>query len=287
MRRGAYTTAKRLANYFPGYLDHKTDLEVGDKLRQFNEEYRRLVFVTQSPKMYRFDSNFLSIRDLNYIYFIRHEFHPSMFQNSTTNGFYYSMQYQNIENYVPFLFDFQVESVSKTEDIPVVGFYIRPLLVPDSYEYAIHFSKNVDIKIKLMILGDCKFDFSQYPNIVDYEQTYDNIHFFKNITHYIYPKSAWFQDPFPNSLLEAVHCNKQIIIPTIKDRIHKDGIDDITEVINYHTRFNPDISLDNRHCVLKIQNFEKFYLKLFENNFENKLDRSKYNCFSDWIEETL
>jgi hypothetical protein len=251
-RRGAYTSSKRLVNYFPNYLDHKLDFECVGNLGQLNEEYRRLIFVTQAPKMYCFNSNFVSLMNLNYIYFIRNEFHPKMYHNPTSNGFYYAYYNLDIENYVPFMFDFQVEPISKTEKIPVVGFYIRPLLVPDSFRYAVEFARDLKIKIKLMVLGDCNYPFGNFPNVVDFEQTFDNRYFFKNITHYIYPKSAWFQDPFPNSLLEAVHCNKQIIIPEISNRKHFDGIDDISEVINYHKKFDPDKELNNKDFPLKI-----------------------------------
>lgn len=285
--RGAHTSSKRLVEEFPNFLEYKTDKECINKLDQLNSEYRRLIFVTQSPAMYCFNATFVGVRELNYIYFIRKEFHPIMFNNAASNGFYYAYDDANIEHYIPFIYNFQVEKTSKIENIPVVGFYIRPVIVPDSFRYAIEFAKNVKNKIKLMVLGDCKYNFDKFPNIVDFEQTYDNHYFFSKISHYIYPKSAWFQDPFPNSLLEAVQCNKQIILPSISGRKHRDGIDDIAEIINYHKEFNPDKEFDNNSCVLNIKYFKKFYHKLFSNNFECKLDRNKYTCFSDWLQKEI
>jgi hypothetical protein len=285
--RGAHTSAKRLANEFPDFLDYKTDKECNGVLDKLNSEYRRIIFVTQSPAMYCFKATFVGVRKLNYVYFIRGEFHPSLFRNTATNGFYYAYENPDIDSYIPFMYDFQVNSIPKTENIPVVGFYVRPVIVPDSFRYAVEFAKNVETKIKLMILGDCKYVFDKYPNVVEYEQTFDNRYFFSNITHYIYPKSAWFHDPFPNSLLEAVHCNKQIILPAIEGRNHKDGIDDIAETINYHKEFNLDKEFDNTNCPLRIQNFRQFYLNLFDNNFEYRLKRSKYTFFNDWLEKEI
>jgi hypothetical protein len=286
-RRGAHTTAKRLAKKFPDYLDYKTDYECVDKLDQFNEEYRKLIFVTQAPKMYLFKANFVNLRNLNYSYFIRGENNPKVYNNSMTNGFYYNHMYPNIEFYVPFIFDFKVPIQSKLDNLPTVGFYIRPVLVPDVLDYVVHFVKNVKTKIRLYILGDCDYNFAKFDNIISYKKTYDNIDFFSNITHYIYPKSAWFQDPFPNSLLEAVQCNKQIVLPNIIGRNHKDGIDDIAEIINYQFHFDPNITVDNSQNPLIFSNFKKFYLTLFENNFEYRLDRQKYKSFRMWLENEI
>lgn len=286
-RRGAHTTAKRLAKEFSEYLEYKPDYECIDKLDQFNEEYKKLIFVTQAPKMYLFKANFLNLRELNYSYFIRGENNPKVYKNSITNGFYYNYMYPDIESYVPFIFDFPVPIQSKVDDLPVVGFYIRPILVPDVLDYAVYFCKTVNTKIRLYILGDCHYNFAKFDNIVSCKQTYNNVDFFSNITHYIYPKSAWFQDPFPNSLLEAVQCNKQIIIPDISNRKHLDGIDDISEVINYHKELNIDRELDNTNCPLRLKNFENFYLNIFNNDFKNRLDRNKYTCFSEWLEKEI
>lgn len=286
-RRGAYTTSKRLARSFPEYLDHKVDKDCIGKLEQFNEEYKKLIFVTQAPRMYEFKANFISLRHLNYSYFIRGEFHPKLYKNTISNGFHYYRMYSDINFYVPFIFDFPMQVFSKIDNLPVVGFYIRPVLVPDVLDYAINFARTVRTKIRLYILGECDHRFDKYDNVVSCNQTYDNKEFFSNITHYIYPKSVWFEDPFPNTLLEAVQCNKQICLPKIGRRKHKDGIDDISEVINYQYEFNPGILVDNISNPLTFSNFRKFYLRLFENNFEYEFDRQKYKSFSDWIEYEL
>lgn len=287
LRRGAHTTARRLAREFPEYLDYKTDEECIGKLDQFNEQYRKLIFVTQAPRMYQLKANFLNLRNLNYSYFIRGENNPSVYKNPTTNGFYYGYMYSDIEFYVPFIFDFQVKNASKVDNLPVVGFYIRPFLVPDALDYAVNFAKNVQHEIRLYILGECDHNFSKYKNIISYNQTLDNKEFFSKITHYIYPKSAWFKDPFPNTLLEAVQCNKQICLPTIIGRNHKDGIDDISEVIKYHIHFNQDTVLDNSSNVLTLSNFRNFYLALFDNDFKYVLDKEKYKSFSSWLTKEI
>lgn len=286
-RRGAFTTARRLTENFPEYLDHKTDQDCVGKLIYLNDKYKKLIFITQAPRMYLFKANFLNLKDLNYSYFIRGECHPKLYKNPTTNGFHYYHMYSDIEFYVPFIFDFPVPKFSKIDNLPVVGFYIRPVLVPDVLDYAINFARTIRTKIRLYILGDCDYKFDKYPNIVSCNQTYDNKEFFSNITHYVYPKSAWFQDPFPNTLLEAVQCNKQISLPNIIGRKHRDGIDDISEVINYQFEFYPGELIDNVSNPLRFKNFKNFYINLFENNFEYRFDRQKYKSFGKWLEKEI
>ena len=74
-----------------------------------------------------------------------------------------------------------------------------------------------------------------------------------------------FFETFPQTLLEAISCNKQIIIPNVS-RTFTDGIDDIKQCINYHININ-DKFLCNKNTILNHNNFHNFYLRLFNNNF--------------------
>ena len=136
-------------------------------------------------------------------------------------------------------------------------------------------------------MGDPAPEFMRIKNVKSYKHTFDNIEFFKNISHYVYPASRVFQDPFPHNILEAVQSGKQIIIPELPHRNHVDGIDDIKECIKWHKTFDENTHYDNSKCILNANAFRNFYLRLFENNFEHRFDKDKYKHFSDWIEHEV
>ena len=107
--------------------------------------------------------------------------------------------------------------------------------------------------------------------------------FFSEITHYFYPTSKYFVDPFPHSLLEAVQTGKTIIIPKI-ERDFKDGIDDIKDVINWYEEYNPIVGNTNKDQPLRAAVWKKFYEKVFSCNWEYKFDRNKYKNLYDFIQ---
>ena len=100
--------------------------------------------------------------------------------------------------------------------------------------------------------------------------------------------SAIKKDPFPNMLMEAVQTNKQIICPKIKNRIHKDGIDDILSTLNhYHSNMNYLEKEYQNKNVFTSNFFQSFYKKIFENNWNNFLDYKKYKTFYEWCSKEI
>lgn len=282
--RGAHTTSKRLSEHFPDYLDYRVDLESQD-LENLNEKYKRIIFVTQVPSLYHFKISYSRFKNINHILMIRGNQSPSLY-NSCNNGFHYYRSYPTIKYYVPFITNYSTTKDIIKNEIPRLGFYLRRLIVPDSFSCAIKLIKELKHKVKIYIMGDPAPEISGLKNVVSYNHTFNNDEFFSNITHYVYPTSRVFQDPFPNSVLEAIQTKKQIIFPEIK-REHVDGIDDIKECIKWHEKFDPDIYYDNKDCPLNVESFNKFYMNLFENNFEYLFDRDKFKSFSKWIEKEV
>jgi len=282
-KRGAYFSSNRLQQCFPEWLDHLVDLDA-QNLEELNEQYQKLIFITQVISKYHFKLTISRLQPLNYILFLRGKQNPLLY-NSCNNGFYYYKHYKNIKYFVPFVTDYNIQSLKK--NIPCIGFYIRRNIVPDSFLFIDSFLKECKYKIDIFIMGDDVPRFKEYKCVNTYEHTYNKDIFFQNITHYMYPCSKVFQDPFPNSVLEAIQTNKQIIFPNIPYRDHKDGIDDIKDCIKWYETFQPNIIYDNKDCILKAKYFKKFYLNLFENNFEYNFDREKYNHFDKWIEREV
>jgi len=281
LKRGAHLTSNRLVDQFPENLDYKVDLDAQD-LEKLNNQYKRIIFITQQFQNYHFKLDISRLKKLNYIIMLRSNQNPILY-NSGSNGFHYYKTYKNIKFYVPFVTDFpMIEKVK--HGIPCLGFYIRRNVTPDSLVYINDFLKNLKQSVDIFVMGNPTPEFLKYDCINSYTHTYDHIKFFSNISHYIYPTSKQFQDPFPNSILEAVQTGAQIVFPEIPNRTHKDGIDDIKDCIKWHKDFNPYIEYDNSNCILKAKNFKNFYLNLFENNFEYSFDRTKYSRFNEWIE---
>jgi len=281
LKRGAHLTSNRLVDQYPEHLDYKIDLDA-QNLEELNEQYQRIIFITQVINNYHFKLNIRRLQKLNYILMLRSTQNPLLY-NSCSNGFHYFKTYKNIKYFIPFVTNFSVIKKVKN-NIPCLGFYIRRTITPDSLIYINNFLKNLKQKVNVYIMGNPTPEFLKYKCINSYNHTYNHKEFFSNISHYIYPSSKQFQDPFPNSVLEAVQTGAQIVFPEISNRNHKDGIDDIKDCIKWHKTFNSDVEYDNSECILNNSNFKKFYLNLFNNNFEYTFDRNKYKYFSDWIE---
>lgn len=283
LKRGAFTTSVRLQKQYPDYLDHKLDIHSQD-IEQLNEIYKKLIFTSQVKSVYYLDVSFLKLRKLNYLFYLREDENPFLY-NSCSNGFHYFRRNNKIKYFAPFVTDFFVEPVKKEK--PCIGFYIRKHVTYDSYLFITEFLKNSFYNFDIYVMGDNSAHFANFNCVDNYYHTYDNKEFFQNITHYYYPCSATFTDPFPNSVLEAIQNNKQIIFPMLPNRRHVDGIDDLKDCIKWHSDYNPDKELDNSDNILLSKNFDKFYFELFNNDFLYDFDREKYKRFDKWIEHEV
>jgi hypothetical protein len=239
-----------------------------------------LIFRTQVPRCYSLPINFVKLRNLNHIIYLRARY-LSPFYNSCTNGFYYYKMHDGIQNYVPMITDFP--KIKNQPSEICLGFYVRKWLTPDSFDLFVDILNSLNHKYNLCIMGDKNEQLKNHPNIKSFKHTNDNYEFFSTITHYFYPTSNYFVDPFPHSVLEAVQTGKQIIFPEIP-RNHKDGIDDIKDCIGWFKRFDKDFKIDNSNQPLTASNFKKFYQMIFDNNWEYTFDRQKYKTMLEWIE---
>jgi hypothetical protein len=276
LKRGGHIITKKFASNFPDYLEYKETSDARD-LEKLNEQYKKIIFATQVPRCYDTSVNIIRLLNINHVIYIREPFNFSPY-NSCTNGFYYYKENPNIKHYIPHITDFPKATQPKNI---CLGFYSRNWLTMDSYVYFVNMLEKlppVDVCImgtpSHLIEKTCKKNF---------KHTYDNTEFFNSITHYVFPKSKQYVDPFPNSLLEAVHAGKQIIIPTIEGRKHRDGIDDIQDFIEYHNEFDTDTYYDNSSCLLKAKVFKNFYLKVFAHGYAHSFIKSKYNSMREWV----
>ncbi len=279
LKRGAFTASLRFYDDHFEHVDVIENREIKDEnqLNILNEQYKKLIFITQAQTNYHFRLNVVTLKDLDYIIYTR-IYRPWFGTNNCNNGFYYT-HCREIENYIPLITDFKVKKIK--QDIPCLGFYLRHWLTPDSSLYIKDLLKNIKEEVNVIFMGDAKF-LETNDNVKSITHTFNNKKMFENITHYIYPKST-YQDPLPHNLIEAIQSGCQIICPDLKNRKHKDGIDDILEVTNYHKTFNAKI-LDNSSNILTSKNFKAFYDGVFANGFTHVLDRGKYKTFTKWIE---
>jgi len=282
LKRGGFVVSKRFCEEHPEHCEFREDKR-SRQLTQLNNQYKRLIFRTQVPRCYSLPINFVKLRKLNHIIYLRARY-LSPFYNSCTNGFYYYKMHDGIQNYIPMITDFP--KIEKQPDSICLGFYVRKWLTPDSFDFFVNILDNLKHKYNLCIMGDRNDQLQRHPNVKSFKHTYDNYEFFKTITHYFYPTSKYFVDPFPHSVLEAVQTGKQIIFPSI-DREHKDGIDDLKDCINWHQNFRPDVTLDNINQPMTALNFKKFYQRIFDNNWEHRFDRDQYKTMYEWIEREV
>ena len=280
-KRGSYTVTKRFVEHLSEYMDFKQDIEITNYQKE-SENYKKLIFTLQAPHLYNTKFSFLTLRPLNHLIYIRKESN-NIFFNSASNGFNY---YKNNDqkHFIPMITDFN--TIDKVEDV-CIGYYSRVHVNPDVQEYFIDFLSNLPYKINLCTMGDNVYNFSQLPSVNKWFFTNENTNFFSRITHYIYPMSETFIDPFPNSILEAVQCGKQIVLPKLPKRCHIDGVEDLMSCIQYHDNLNLNKYYDNSDCCLNFKSFRSFYDRILNNDFENILDREKYKTFYDWCSHEL
>jgi hypothetical protein len=269
-KRGSHVVTKRFVKNFLN-IEYKETFEA-QNLEELNSKYDKLIFRFQVPMHYSTPVNIVTLRNIKHLIYIRSKYNSKLF-NSCTTGFNYYLGDTSIKNYIPLITNYPN---CKQPDDPAIGFYYRKGIQQDSFRA---FLKLVEgFKGKIVVMGN-------KPKI-ECIHTYDNQEFFNSITHYIYPPSKKFVDPFPHSLLEAVHAGKQIVIPRI-ERDFKDGIDDIKEFIQWSEKLDLDSKQDNSKCVLRFENFKKFYDRVLENNFEYSFDRTKYRRMADWYEREV
>jgi len=266
LKRGAFTTAINLANTFQNITFIKEQKNLN--LEKLNEQYDLIVFLTQSPFKYSFPVNIVQLKNINHAIFIRTEYNHPIY-NSYTNGFYYFKNHPDIKNYVPILPKMPKIKMEKPQR-PVLGYYVRKSMIPDSYWKFCDIVENYKEQIDVCIMGNHAPELKKYKTVKNYTHTYDNLEFFSKITHFVYPMSSIFVDPFPTSLYEAIQYKKKLIIPTLY-RNFKDGIDDILDCID------DDVTL------LDWKNFEQFYIKLFDKNFVYIFNEICYTRFNDFI----
>mgnify|MGYP000622126329 CR=1 FL=1 len=84
--------------------------------------------------------------------------------------------------------------------------------------------------------------------------------------------SLLFVDPFPHSVLEAVQCGKTIIFPKI-ERSHKDGIDDLKDLIHWSENYTPFMDGLNKDQPLRASVWKKFYHRVFESDWNLDIDK--------------
>lgn len=271
--RGSYKVSERFCAKFDD-LCIKSDTEI---TLEEADEYDHVFFRTQVPGSYAYRLGMEELSNNKNTFFIRSE-HNKPFARSATNGFSYYKEHGGIKYFCPFITDFFVNSVCENLTI---GFYIRKGIAHDSYMWFDDFLRNLKVPINIYTMGDYTKDLSVYRNVSYHRHTNDNLEFFSNISHYVYPKSCEFVDPFPHTMLEAAQNGIQVITPSLGYRPFRDGIDDLMSVVMTHSMFDPDKILPRTDISFDV--FSSFYKKALDTNLSYDFDRNKYKTFYDWI----
>ena len=275
--RGSYKVSERFCKNFNNLkLISDNDFNLKEL-----EKYEHVFFRTQSPYSYTFRLGLKELSNPKHTFFIRSEYNKP-FVRSVSNGFNYYKNDPKIKFYFPMITDFSCENSC---DELVFGFYSRKGIAPDSYQWFCDFLRDNTIPCKVFTMGDYILDLTRYTSVTEHHHTYDNIEFFSSISHYVYPESHRFVDPFPHSVLEAIQSNVQLIIPSWGNRDFKDGIDDLKSIFCYHTHFIEDFFLHN--TPLKFSMFEDFYHDTLYNDMEYTFDRDYFKTFYDWIDRCI
>lgn len=273
-KRGSFTVTRRFCERY-----HETFLnedEVINPKELF--ENNHVISTFQSPKMYVFKFDLLQYRNYDATFYIREPINKIL-KNSVTNGYNMYKNNNYFKKFIPMITDFP--SINKYNHTPTIGFYARMHTNPDAIDYFRKDLNNLKYPIDVVLMGD-NIEIAN-KNVKSVFHTFDEIEFFTAITHYYFPKSAIFVDPFPNALLEAIQCNKQVICPTIPGRKHTDGIEDILSTIEgYFTDINAvfsekEYSLETCLCE---KFFDKFNKELLANNFD--YEQKPSNSLLDW-----
>ena len=279
LKRGSYTVTKRFCDrYGEKFL---RDDEISNPEQLFTESL--VISTFQVPKIYAFNFDLLKYRKYDAIFYVRDSINRVL-KNPVTNGFNMYKNNNFFKKFIPMIVDFP--KINKFKHEPTLGFYARVHVNPDAIHYLRNDLDNLKYPVNLVIMGN---DINiEHKNIKSFYHTYDEIEFFTSITHYYFPKSAMFVDPFPNALLEAIQCKKQVICPTIPGRKHTDGIEDILSTIEgYFTDINAvfsdkEYSLETCLCE---KFFDKFNRELLNNDFDYEQKPSEN--LLDWCAKHL
>jgi hypothetical protein len=276
--RGGYHISKRFCDEHSEYCEFKEDKKTRN-LEVLNDRYKRLIFRTQVPRCYNQPVNFVRLRKINHMFYLRARYLNPLY-NNCTNGFYYYHMHKGFNNYIPMITDFPKLPIPQHE---CLGFYVRKWLTPDSFDCFISILDSFKYKVRVTVMGDHSPEIENHNNVLHYNHTNDNVQFFSDVSHYFYPTSKHFVDPFPHSVLEAVQAGRTIILPKI-ERDFKDGIDDLKDVIHWHEKFNPSMDNMNKDVPLSYKIWKKFYEKVFNCMWEYKFDRNTYKNLYDFIQ---
>jgi len=289
-KRGANISSHEYSN-----IDERINLcDISDiqNINDIRDNNSTLVFITQGTHLYDQKYNFIKSKPTDVVY-IRQEHVPKLYNNPVNNGFSYVqirergaskfIRNNDFKYYSPMFYNFNVRTHKK--EGTVLGYYVRPNLTPDGTLWFIDFLNNLEHPIDLYTMG-IYINYKDHPNVKSQVHTYDRFEFFTNVSHYVYFKSNMFKDPYPNSLMEAVQSNCQIIIPD-NSRKFDDGIDDIISCIDYHNCLNNDI-IDNTGSVLN-KDFTMYIKKLIDKGFKyTPIDELKdYKDLKEYIIENV
>lgn len=281
-KRGAYVIAKRFSDE-----NSECDFLEDQELKKLSDAdiYKKVIVTYQVPDQYHKKLTPHLIREEdNFLFYLRNTFYAKLC-NSASNGFSYYSSKKSHKNFIPYICDYPYKFYNPSE--LTIGFYLRPGTISDSFYFLTDYLMMTKKKVNLITCGEINYKFCPelYTSLNFWRHTFETEDFFNSITHYLCPMSAEKEDPFPNMLMEAIQTNKQIICPRIEGRNHKDGIDDILSLLSggyHHNLNNLEIYYENKNHGLTSANFQKFNQKIFENNWENKLDYTKYKSFYDW-----
>lgn len=168
--------------------------------------------------------------------------------------------------------------------IPSIGYYIRDCRRQSNLAFIDFVGKlHSDIPIVTMgDLGELKIQLSRFKN---WQHTQDNDVFWKGCSHYFYYRCSDFEDPFPQSLLEAIQSQHRIISPKNPNRTFIDGIDDFLSCIEYDEEFVE--SNEGKHCqALDSSTWNSHIHCLVEEKFKRQSIIYK-GLLYDWIAKKL
>lgn len=273
--RSSNTIPQRLVETFPdNFIYPDVDVSKFDDYEAYRKEGYRIFLPTQKIDLF---SKLVYIEAINDVIYIRKEafLKRLSFLSTYSNGFS-TWKSSVIKTFIPDIYE-NFSFIERDFSKPVVGFYACKSIKPDSYVQFIDFV-NKTKGIDFYVLGD---EIPELYSNVNYKHTTDSKKFFKEITHFWYFLSNVFEDPFPNTLLEATLRNIRPIIPENK-RNFSDGIDDILSCIEFSKDLFDDKIIDNSESILNFSNFESFYKKLIQNNWNLSVDKIKYKNFYEW-----
>jgi len=280
LKRGAHVTGSKMAELLPETFDYIDQIKVTN-WKEAAEGYKKIVFLSQNPRLYNTAPYITRIHDVPHTFYSRNEYaHPLI--DSCSNGFHYYQQFTNIKSYIPTILP-PPEVEERKLERPCIGFYLRAQLCTDSYQNFVKFIDEINEEIDVYMMGENVYDFSSFSNVKNHYHTFDNSEFFSSISHFVYFHGEWL-DPFPHSLLEAVHLNKQIIIPN--EGKLKDGVDDVKDVADFHTKFDLNTTYDNSKCLLTFENMLPWYREVFT-NYSHSLHRNTHSSLQTFLEKEV